>query len=125
MGDRANFGIKQNDGNIIFVYGHWAGKGMFERFAKALDNNRTPSDPVYGTRIIISQLVGEKWNYSTGWGITLNYLEDAGMPVPVYDFATDTVKIHGYCYSGGELTITEPTERFTRQEFIDRHLVLV
>ena len=121
MGDRANFGIKQNDGNIIFVYGHWAGKGMLDRFARALNNNRTPTDPAYGTRIIISQLVGEKWNYSTGWGITLNYLEDTGMPVPVYDFATDTVKIYGCC----DGSLTEPTERFTRQEFIDRHLVLV
>jgi hypothetical protein len=122
MGDRANFGIRQNDGNTIFVYGHWAGENMLARFANALDYTQNVGridDPAYGTRIIISQLIGEGWSSDLGWGITVNHLADNEHKVPVFDFALQTVTLYDYDWKAGVLTgiIVE----FTLNEFIRKY----
>jgi hypothetical protein len=36
MGNRANFGIKIDDKNVIFVYQHWAPEKLFKQYANAL-----------------------------------------------------------------------------------------
>ena len=107
IGDRANFGIRQADGNTIFVYGHWAGEGMLARFANALDYTQNVGridDPAYGTRIIISQLIGEGWSSDLGWGITVNYLADNEHKVPVFDLALQEVSLYDYDWKAGVLT---------------------
>ena len=38
MGDRANFGFVQPNGNTIVLYGHWAGNQMLGRLAEISDN---------------------------------------------------------------------------------------
>ena len=121
MGDRANFGLRQVDGNTIFVYGHWAGDGMLARFAnaldKALDFGRL-DDPAYGTRIVISQLIGDEWSGSLGWGVTVNYLADNEHKVPVYDFATREVTLYDFDWRSGVLTdkiVTFPVADFIRK----------
>jgi len=122
MGDRANFGLRQTDGNTIFVYGHWAGYGMLAQFAKALEYARNVGrldDPAYGTRIVISQLVGEDWNGDLGWGITVNYLADNEHKVPVYDFATREVTLYDFDWKAGVLT--DSIVSFTREEFINKY----
>jgi hypothetical protein len=123
MGDRANFGIRQNDGNTIFVYGHWAGEGMLARFANALEHGsyvgRIPSDSAYGTRIIISQLIGESWKSDRGWGITINTLSDNEHKVPVYDFVTDTVSLYDFDWKTN--TITDRIVEFSREDFIRKY----
>jgi hypothetical protein len=122
MGDRANFGIRQNDGNTIFVYGHWAGEGMLARFANALDYTQNAGridDPAYGTRIIISQLIGEDWQGSLGWGITVNQLADNEHKVPVFDFAFQTVTLYDYDWKAGVLTDIIVT--FSLNEFINKY----
>ena len=123
MGDRANFGIRQNDGNTIFVYGHWAGAGMLAKFANALGHgtvaHRIPSDPAYGTRIIISQLIGESWKSDTGWGITINTLSDNEHKVPVYDFVTDTVSLYDFDWKSNALT--DRIVEFSREDFIRKY----
>jgi hypothetical protein len=121
MGERANFGMRQEDGNIIFVYGHWAGVNMLTSFAYALSsaNDRLPHDAAYATRITISQLVGSDWSQNLGWGITINTFADNEYPVPVYDFGTDTIAI--YDYSSYTNTITEPIEELTRKDFINKY----
>jgi len=106
MGDRANFGIRQTDGNTIFVYGHWAGHGMLARFANALDKAsvRLPYDDAYGTRIIVSQLIGDEWNQPLSWGITINTLCDNEHKVPVYDLETDTVSLYDCDWYANKIT---------------------
>jgi hypothetical protein len=121
IGDRANFGIRQNDGNTIFVYGHWAGEGMLARFANALDYTQNVGridDPAYGTRIIISQLIGEGWSSDLGWGITVNYIADNEHKIPVFDFATREVTLYDYDWTAGVLTdiiVTFPLNEFIRK----------
>jgi hypothetical protein len=122
MGDRANFGIRQKDGNTIFVYGHWAGAGMLARFANALyytQNVGRIDDPAYGTRIIISQLIGEGWSSDLGWGITVNYLADNEHKVPVYDFVTDTVSLYDFDWKSNALT--DRIVEFSREDFIRKY----
>lgn len=121
MGDRANFGLRQEDGNIIYVYGHWAGEGMLSRFANALvkAESRIPFDPAYSTRIIISQLIGEDWSGELGWGISINRMVDNEHKVPVYDFATDTVTLFNFDWYQG--VTTDSIVEFTRDEFIAKY----
>jgi len=122
MGDRANFGIRQNDGNTIFIYGHWAGAGMLARFANALDhvqNAGRMDDQAYANRIIISQLVGDSWTGDLGWGVTVNYLADNEHKVPVYDFAFQTVTLYDYDWKSGVLTDIIVT--FSLNEFINKY----
>ena len=121
MGDRANFGLRQIDGNTIFIYGHWAGHNMLAKFAKALDacGARAPHDEAYANRIIISQLVGEDWAGELGWGIAINYLPDNEHKVPVYDFSDDTVTLYDFDWTASVLT--DKIVSFTREEFINRY----
>ena len=121
MGDRANFGLRQIDGNTIFVYGHWAGHEMLARFAHALDacGARAPHDEAYANRIIISQLVGEDWAGTLGWGVTINYMSDNEHRVPVYDFSDDTVTLYDYTWNPSALT--DSIVSLTREEFINKY----
>jgi hypothetical protein len=122
MGDRANFGLRQVDGNTIFIYGHWAGEGMLARFANALDhvqNLGRIDDQAYANRIIISQLIGEAWSGEYGWGITVNYLTDNEHKVPVFDFADRTVTLYDYSWKAGILTDNIVT--FSLDEFIRKY----
>jgi len=122
MGDRANFGIRQNDGNIIFVYGHWAGEGMLAKFANALDRVQDAGridDQAYANRIIISQLVGDAWSSDLGWGVTVNYLADNEHKVPVFDFAFKTVTLYDYDWKSGLLT--DIIVEFSLNEFINKY----
>ena len=50
MGDRANFGFVQPNGNTIVLYGHWAGHNMLANLAEAVFKARARwNDPSYAT----------------------------------------------------------------------------
>jgi hypothetical protein len=73
MGDRANFGFVQPNGNTIVLYGHWAGHNMLGRLADAVIAARGRwNDPSYATRIATSYLIADQWNMETGWGLHVN-----------------------------------------------------
>ena len=77
MGDRANFGFVQPNGNTIVLYGHWAGHQMLGRLADAVIAARPRwSDPAYATRIAISQIIGNDWSDETGYGLHVNEISD-------------------------------------------------
>ena len=125
MGDRANFGIRQTDGNTIFVYGHWAGHQMLARFAKAIDRADQAGrigDNSYATRIIISDLIGESWSQDLSWGITINRLSDNEHKVPVYDLASDTVTLYDYVWVKGRgAVVAEKVVEFSREDFVRKY----
>jgi hypothetical protein len=124
MGDRANFGLKQHDGNTLYIYGHWAGEGMLTTFAHALDRashaGRLPGDEAYSNRIIISQIVSNH-DSDTGWGVTINYVTDNEYPIPVYDYSTDTVSMYDYDWETG--IAAEPMSTVKREDFVAAALV--
>ena len=91
MGDRANFGFRDRKGDTVYLYGHWAGHGMLENLANAVNTARPRwTDESYATRICISQLIGNDWNHETGWGITVNELADNEHKIPVIDWSKQT-----------------------------------
>lgn len=95
MGDRANFAFKQSNGNTIVLYGHWAGHGMLENLAAAVEKARPRwSDEGYATRIAISRLVGTEWTSETGWGIYANVIMDNEHKIPLIDWSTGTFSLH-------------------------------
>ena len=122
MGDRANFGIRQADGNTIFVYGHWAGHQMLAKFAKAInrvvDAGRM-GDNAYATRIIISDLIGEDWSQDYSWGITINTLADNEHKIPVFDLANDTVTLYDADFR--TVTLTDKIVEFSREDFVRKY----
>jgi hypothetical protein len=94
MGDRANFGFRQADGDTIFLYGHWAGYGMMARLAQAIEVARPRwRDESYATRIAISNLIGEEWNQEYSWGIS-TYIGDNEHSIPVVEWCTERVILY-------------------------------
>lgn len=95
MGDRANFGFKQSNDETIVLYGHWAGYDMLSNLAEAVDKARSRwTDESYATRIVISNLIGDNWHETTGWGLTVNNILDNEHKIPVIDWRTGTFSLH-------------------------------
>jgi hypothetical protein len=95
MGDRANFGFVQPNGNTIVLYGHWAGHNMLGRLADAVIAARPRwTDTSYATRIAISQLIGDQWNMETGWGLQVNERSDNEHKIAIVDWEQQTFSLH-------------------------------
>jgi len=95
VGDRANFGFVQPNGNTIVLYGHWAGHNMLENLAEAVAKAQGRwSDPSYATRIVVSQMIGDGWGFETGWGLHVNEIGDNEHKIPVIDWAQQTFSLH-------------------------------
>jgi len=95
MGDRANFGFKQSNGETIVLYGHWAGHDMLGNLASAVETARPRwTDESYATRIVISNLVGDNWHELIGWGLTVNNILDNEHKIPVIDWRSGTFSLH-------------------------------
>ena len=95
MGDRANFGFVQPNGNTIVLYGHWAGHQMLGRLADAVIAARPRwSDPAYATRIAISQIINNDWNSETGWGLHVNEIADNEHKIAIIDWDQQIFSLH-------------------------------
>ena len=95
MGDRANFGFVQSNGETIVLYGHWAGHNMLGKLADAVIKARPRwNDESYATRIVISQLIGDQWNMETGWGLSVNQILDNEHKIAIVDFKQQTFSLH-------------------------------
>jgi hypothetical protein len=101
MGDRANFGFRQSNGDVIFLYGHWAGYGMMARLAQAIEVARPRwHDEPYATRIAISNIIGEEWNQEYSWGISTR-IGDNEHSIPVVDWEFQTVALYPHDWTNG------------------------
>lgn len=95
MGDRANFGFKQSNDETIVLYGHWAGHEMLANLAEAVEKARSRwTDESYATRIVVSNLIGDNWHETTGWGLTVNNILDNEHKIPVIDWRSGTFSLH-------------------------------
>lgn len=95
MGDRANFGFTQSNGDTIVLYGHWAGAGMLDLLARAVDKARPRwNDESYATRIAISNLIQDEWTSETGWGLQVNQRSDNEHKIPVINFEKNEFSLH-------------------------------
>jgi hypothetical protein len=95
MGDRANFGFKQSNGETIVLYGHWAGHDMLSNLASAVEAARPRwNDESYATRICVSQLIGDQWSDETGWGLSVNRILDNEHKIAIIDWSAGTFSLH-------------------------------
>ena len=95
MGDRANFGFVQPNGQTIVLYGHWAGHQMLGKLADAVIAARPRwNDSSYATRIAISNLVGDQWNMENGWGLYVNEIGDNEHKIAIIDWDQQTFSLH-------------------------------
>ena len=70
MGDRIVYSIRQDKDLSVNLYSHWGGYDRFVNLANALRAAEPRwNDTSYGTRIIVSQLIGDQWNSETGFGL--------------------------------------------------------
>lgn len=103
MGNRAAFGFQDEDDRIVWLYGHDAGHDMLRRLADAVGHAEARwEESSYGTRMMISHMIGEQWKSEYGWGITLD-LPDTEHSVPVVNFADQEVWLYPYPGWNGEV----------------------
>jgi hypothetical protein len=126
MGDRANFGFKDRNGNVVFLYGHWAGYEMLAKLAQAVEIAESRwNDETYATRITISNLIGDEWTQSTGWGISVNEISDNEHKIPIIDWLSGTFSLHEEVSWDMPTKIRgvadEPLFTMTVQAFVDKY----
>ena len=119
MGDRANFGFRQNDGSVIYLYGHWAGENMMARLADAIiAANPRWHDESYATRIAISTMIGDEWNQEYGWGISTR-IGDNEHSIPLVDWEFETVSLYPHDWTNG-MDWDNPKFTMSFQQFLDK-----
>jgi hypothetical protein len=97
MGNRANFGIKVDDKNVLYLYQHWAPEHLFKQYANAIKfalPRIKVGDIAYSTRILISQIIGNEWNSEYGYGISLNQPYFDEHRLVVIDLTTGLVHLY-------------------------------
>lgn len=73
MGSRTEWIIKTDDSNTaIHLYSHHGGEDKFADTQSALLSAHSRwTDTTYGARIFISNIIGDNWSESTGFGIAV------------------------------------------------------
>lgn len=119
MGDRANFGFLQGNGDIIYLYGHWAGHEMMARLADAIiaAQNRW-NDDSYATRIAISTMIGDEWDQEYGWGISTS-IGDNEHSVPIVCWEAQTVTLYPHSWAAG-IDFYNAIFTMNFQQFLDK-----
>lgn len=78
MGDRIVYSIKQDKDLSVNLYSHWGGYDRFAALARALKAAEPRwNDVSYGTRIIVSQLIGDQWDQELGFGLWASNSDEA------------------------------------------------
>jgi len=74
MGDRMVVGFQAKSAEpTIYLYAQWGGEAQKEILVNALQKSESRwTDADYATRICISQIVGDSWNDTLGFGISVN-----------------------------------------------------
>ena len=96
MGDRATFVIEQgSDSTPLYIYGHYAGDGMMDTLAQALQHAKVRidmGDPWYATRMIFGFMIQDDPLGEYGWGLSTTFL-DSEHSVPVVNLSDKTVRL--------------------------------
>lgn len=123
MGDRATFVIEQSeDTEPIFIYGHWAGDGMMDTLAKALDHAKVRiemGDPWYATRMIFGFMIQDDPLGEYGWGLSTTFL-DSDHSVPVVNLSNKTVRLIPHTWDTTFYRGAEPKFVMTIDQFIQK-----
>lgn len=109
MGARTVYTFRTN-GQDLNLYSHWGGEDKEQTFARALEKARPRwSDESYFLRIMFSQIVGEDWGETTGYGLGVNQeFEEEFWPLICFP---ETQSID---YQGERYSFPEFLERFAK-----------
>lgn len=95
MGARINYVFKayETEQAHVTLYAHWGEIAWREKLASALKHAHPRwTDPSYGVRIVVSQLIGDQWDDVLGYGLFTSVDgEDLGDTTVVVDFTNLTV----------------------------------
>lgn len=97
MGARVNFVFIQDDsGKNVTLYSHWGADTWEVDLAYALDKARPRwEDTSYGTRIVVSQLIGDQHDSEVGFGLYVSdetdYTSDSWAENVMVDFVKKEV----------------------------------
>jgi hypothetical protein len=96
MGDRINFGFTTDTGDVLYLYSHWGAGSWIKDLQDALNKaSGRFNDNSYAVRITTSQLIGEQWDETTGYGFSINTIGDSDVDfVPTVDFKYGFVHIY-------------------------------
>jgi len=103
MGARINFVFKtyESEKAHVTLYSHWGETTWRQDLAEAL-NKAEPrwTDPNYGVRIVVSQLIGDRWNDPYNYGLFTSVDgEDLWDTTVIVDFVNQTVNDTGHEHS--------------------------
>ena len=120
MGDRATFVFEQENGDHIYLYGHWAGYEMMDTLATAIEAARPRwTDETYATRIAISNIIGNEWNEETGWGIS-TYFCDSEHSVPIVNWKDQSVRLYSHSWDKPMNLNSTPKFAMGLDEFVNK-----
>ena len=94
MGDRSQIAVKHSEGRI-YLYSHWDGALIYQKLARVLARRDRWTDEEYLTRMILSEMVKDSIDKSTGYGIGLSEHGDIEHPIPVLDVSKGTISWEG------------------------------
>ena len=82
MGDRMVIGFQTEPSEpIVYLYSHWGGEARNEILVNALSKARNRwEDSGYGTRIVMSHIIGNDWSGELGYGIYVNDYPEPDYP---------------------------------------------
>jgi hypothetical protein len=92
MGDRANYGFvmrNADETNILWLYLHWGGYDMADRFARALENSiERWGDEPYAIRMTVQYILNDLdiGPSDLGSGLSVNFIGDNEHTLHVVDF---------------------------------------
>ena len=108
MGAKTTWAIKTEEGDAVtWLYSHWGGDDKLADTKHALSAAEPRwSDPTYGARIFISQIIGNQWDSETGFGITTGTADNCPFeeyydPVTI-DFTTKLVTYGPFTFGFSE-----------------------
>jgi hypothetical protein len=121
MGARTTWKVvTNNSGAVTWLYSHWGGDTKFADTQRAL-YLAVPrwDDATYGTKIFISNIIGDAWASETGYGIT-STLTNADCPfeesyfTATIDFVNQTVTLGSRIWTFEEfITASDCSEELT------------
>lgn len=115
MGTRANIGIEQWGGKVVYLYTHWSGDSTPEMLRKALARRKRWDDPSYLARIIFDAMTEDDHGSETGFGIDALPATDANRPLlMVHPGEAPTVTMHP-----GREPNAPPLKTWTFEEFLE------
>jgi hypothetical protein len=98
MGDRFTFGVADRTGDVLYLYSHWGGAKWNSDLSNAIVKAGAHSKSgERANRIVMSQLMGESWDGTTGYAFSINRPTDTEYPyIPIVDFNNSTITFYEY-----------------------------